>query len=488
MGFGPLSSFGAFGSGAGQLNFPWGVTVGPKGTAYVAETENHRVSLFDAEGGFDFAIGEDVRPAGGDTCTATTGCRPGSAFGSSEALSGPVGTALGPEGRLFVSDIGKDRITVYNSVGTFQYGFGSSHLHEPRGIEFDQSGLLHVASSGDNRIDVFTPGGAFIRGIGKDVGPGGADVCTEESSCQPGSADGSAGAMNRPQDVAFGPAGELIVANSGNSRIDVFAADGSFLRAFGKEVNPGSGDKDICTGASGCQAGTPGATAGAFAAPSAIAADAAGNVYVADHSNNRVSVARLDGTFVLAFGEGVIDGASLFQICTATSGCQIGGSGTIPGATSAPSGVAVDCRGAVYVSERASGFARVERFGEPGTAPAPCLAATAAPTGEPDAAKPPSNRFRFAGLVKNRRNGSAVLFVRVPGPGRLILKGRGVRRLVRGAPGAMRVRLPVRPKVRLRHFLKQHGKGRIRVEVTFMPFGGEPMTLEKPIVLKRRRD
>jgi DNA-binding beta-propeller fold protein YncE len=455
MGFGPLSSFGAFGAGAGQLNFPWGVAIGPDGTVYVAEVENHRVSVFDAEGRFDFAIGEGVRPSGGDTCTATTGCQAGSQLGSNEALAGPAGVALGPAGRLFVSDIGRGRVTVYNSVGTFQFGFGVGLLDEPFGIEFDRSGFLHVANAGDNRLDVFTPDGDFVRAIGKDVGPGGADVCTEESSCQPGMADGTAGAMSRPQDVAFGPAGELIVADSGNRRIDVFAADGSFLRAFGKGVNPGGGG-DVCT--TECQEGTSGAELGAFAAPAGVATDAAGRVFVADRVNNRVSVSGFDGSAPSAFD-----------------------------AASEPFGVALDCRGAVYVTEASAGFARVERFGETGTAPAPCLAPTAAGSGEPDAARPPSNRFRFSGLLKNRRNGSAVLFVRVPGPGRLLLKGRGVRRLARGVPRAQRMRLPVRPKVRLRRFLKRHGKGRIRVEVTFTPVGGEPRTLEKLIVLKRRR-
>lgn len=100
---------------------------------------------------------------------------------------------------------------------------------------------------------------------------------------------------------------------------------------------------------------------------------------------------------------------------------------------------------------------------------------------------PGVGKIRFSGLKLNRRNGSAVLFVRVAGPGRVILKGRGVRRLSRGAPRAKVVRLPVKPKVRLKRFVKRHGKGRIRVEVTFRPVGGEPRTIEKPIVLRRRR-
>jgi len=78
-----------------------------------------------------------------------------------------------------------------------------------------------------------------------------------------------------------------------------------------------------------------------------------------------------------------------------------------------------------------------------------------------------------------------VLFVRVSEPGRVILHGRGVRRLGRGAPQAKVVALPVKPKVRLRRYLKQHGKGRIRVEATFKPTAAEPRTLEKAIVLRR---
>jgi DNA-binding beta-propeller fold protein YncE len=456
--FEPLSNFGSFGSGAGQLNSPRGVTIGPDGMAYVADIENHRVSVFAADGSFVQAMGKDVRPGGGDICTPATGCKAGIASSSPQGLTVPIGVALGPEGRLFVSEANNNRVGVYDPNGTFNYLFGTTHLHEPQGIQFDHSGLLYVANWGDNRIDVFTPGGAFVRGIGKEVNPGGGNVCTEETGCQAGpSVDHSAGSMEGPEDVAFGPAGELLVADPGNDRIDVFAPDGSFLRAFGKEVNSGSGDPDVCT--TDCQSGVSGSGDGAFAGPSGVAADAAGNIYVADRLNERISVSRVDGSFVNAFGVA----AQSF-------------------------GVTLDCRGAVYASEASSGFARVERFGEPGA-----LSPSCAPTKQEQelivdpGVKLPSNKFHFAGLVKNRGNGSAVLYVRVPGPGKVSLKGRGFRRLSRTARRAMRVRLPVKPKVRLRHFLKQHGKGRIRVAVTFTPTGGIPRTLEKVIVLRRHR-
>lgn len=459
--FGPLSSFGAFGGAGGELNGPRGVAVAEDGTAYVAESGGDRVSAFGPDGTFLGVIGVG-------------------------ALSGPVGVAIGPEGNVFVSDTGNDRIAVYLPEGDFVRSFGNTVLEEPLGIEFDGAGLLHVADAANARIDVFMTSGRFVIGIGKDVALGGTgDACTPATDCNAGVADGSAGAMGRPQDVAFGPDGELVVADLDNRRVDVFAPDGSFLRAFGKEVNPGAGDKDVCT--SECQAGAVGDEAGAVESPSAVAVDAAGDVYVADRLNNRVSVSRLDGDFVRAFGKGVVSGGSTFQICNGTTGCQAGGTGTGAGAISEPNGIAFDCRGAVHVAEEGPGFARVERFGEPGTLAPSCLAP---PSLEPIAAlasRPPSNRFRFVGLIKNRRNGSAVLFVRVPGPGKLFLWGRGVRRKRRIAQRAKTVQLPVKPKIPLKRFLKQHGRGRIRVNVGFEPTGGEAREREKVIVLKRRK-
>jgi hypothetical protein len=100
---------------------------------------------------------------------------------------------------------------------------------------------------------------------------------------------------------------------------------------------------------------------------------------------------------------------------------------------------------------------------------------------------PRSPGIRFDGLRLNRRSGRAAIFVRVGGPGRLILHGRGVRRLARVAKRErQRVRLPIRPKVRLMRYLKRHGKAKIRVDVTFKPDGGIPKTIEKVVVLRRK--
>jgi hypothetical protein len=349
------------------------------------------------------------------------------------------------------------------------------------GLDFNDAGRLFVADHGQHRVAVFNSAGAFIRAFGKNVtNTGEAGVCTVV--CFAGETGFEAGEMDLPTDVAVGPGGEAAVADVDNRRIDAFTAEGTFLRAFGKEVNPSGGD--VCTSVSGCQQGLEGDDYRALAFPRAVEFDAAGDLYVSDYENARVAQFELDGTFLRAFGEGVADGASSFQVCTQLIGCQAGGLSGAPGSIQFPHGIALDCRGAVHVVEQDFDFSRVERFGELGTQP--CIELS---TDDDDEffTSLPSNRFRFARLVKNRNNGRAVLFVRVPGPGRVILHGRGFRRLARSAPRATIIRLPVKPKVRLRIFLRRHHKARIRLNVTFKPVGGTPHTREKVVVLRKRR-
>jgi DNA-binding beta-propeller fold protein YncE len=509
--FEPLSNAGSFGEAAGQLDEPWGVAIGADGASYVAEYGNNRVSVFAADGTFLRAIGKEVGLGGEDVCTAATGCREGLYSDASGGMAAPKGLAFGPEGNLFVADAGNDRIDVFTPAGAFLYAFGlgvnlgagnpdvcttechdggsgakAGEMDEAAGMAFDAAGLLYFADNGNHRIDVFDPAGGFVRAFGKDVKlGGGADTCTAVTDCKKGEASGLAGAMRYPEGIGFGPGGLLAVADTENHRVDVFTAAGAFVRAFGKEVNPGVGD--ICT--SSCQEGEQDDLAGALSIPIGIAADTAGALYVSDRENRRVNQFSFDGAFTRAFGEGVLDGAAEFQICTGS--CQEGAHGFTAGSVLEPEGLAVDCRGAVHVAEEETTFARIGRFGDAGTAAPPCPEPIVEPISAPAPVVPlvrlPSNRIRFSGLRRNLRNGTAVLFVRVPGPGRVILHGRGIRRIARVARRVKRLRLPIKPKVRLKRFLKRHRKGAIRAKVTFRPNGGVARTIEKRVVLKRKR-
>jgi sugar lactone lactonase YvrE len=372
-------------------------------------------------------------------------------FGSGPGqLSAPKQVVLDSSGNLYVADRGNDRISVFAGDGAFLRTFGGAQLFQPGDVALEGSGKAFVADSGHDRVAVFGSSGEFLFAFGTPALNDPAGLVVDGSTVYVADRGNERIAVFdtagtplapiepafsfSPRDVIVGIDGNLYVADFTNTRIDVFSPVGTFLRSFG-EVGLGALD-----------------------GPVALAPDGSGGIYVADQEGERVE----------HFSEG---------------GGFLGGFAGEPNVA----GVAAACGGNVFAVEESVSIARVVRFGEPGTPPPPCAEATRE---EPIAApvlKLPSNKFHFAGLVKKRSNGFAVLYVRVPGPGKVSLTGRGFRRLTRTARQATTVGLPVKPKVRLRHFLKQHGKGRIRAVVTFTPTGGIPRTLEKVIVLRRHR-
>ncbi len=82
---------------------------------------------------------------------------------------------------------------------------------------------------------------------------------------------------------------------------------------------------------------------------------------------------------------------------------------------------------------------------------------------------------RLGKLKRNTRRGTAKLLVHVPGPGRLTLRGKGVRRhrpARAASPG--KVRLLIRAKGRKKKTLLNRGKVKLKVKVAYTPSGGLP--------------
>jgi hypothetical protein len=154
------------------------------------------------------------------------------------------------------------------------------------------------------------------------------------------------------------PAGSVYVVDSVNNRMQQFSADGSFIRAFGKEVDQATGG-DVCTALSGdiCKAGVAGEPAGSFSAPQNVAVDqSTGAVYVSDQNNRRVDVFSATGSFEGAIGWNVnlTNPAEEVQFCTVATGCKAGVAGGAAGQLSnlKYSGVAVDPRDShLYVAD-----------------------------------------------------------------------------------------------------------------------------------------
>ena len=91
---------------------------------------------------------------------------------------------------------------------------------------------------------------------------------------------GNHGQFLRPYGIACDSTGKVYVADTGNDRIQVFTAEGTFVRMFGR----------CCQGREELDE------------PCGVAVDTSGMVYVSEEGNSRVSVFTSDGQFVTSFG------------------------------------------------------------------------------------------------------------------------------------------------------------------------------------------
>ena len=91
-----VGKFGTLGSGRDQLNNPHGLTTDLNGFTIVADTNNHRVSIFDKEGSCFHCFGSI-----------------GSANGQ---FNTPLGIAVSPNGSIYISDYGNKRIQIFPTI------------------------------------------------------------------------------------------------------------------------------------------------------------------------------------------------------------------------------------------------------------------------------------------------------------------------------------------------------------------------------------
>jgi len=181
-----------------------------------------------------------------------------------------------------------------------------ARFHFPRGMSVDARGDVFVSESGNHKIRKITPEG---------------EVSTLAGSGASGFADGagSQAQFDKPSGIAIDGVGNLYVADGGNHRI--------------RKVTPGG---VVTTLAGSMQGYADGVGAEAkFSEPRGVAVDGAGNVYVADSSNNRIRKIDPKGMVTTLAGStyGDADGvgsAAQFYI---------------------PTGVGVDATGTVYVTD-----------------------------------------------------------------------------------------------------------------------------------------
>lgn len=218
------------------------------------------------------------------------------------------------KGRIFVSDTVERAIHVFDVPRSAYWridGADKGSFGRPLGLAVDSEGNLYVADIERRGVFVFDRDGHYLRTIGgslKDferltsvavdsernrlyaVDIGGVqsdrhrvrvyDSRTGEHLSDIGRRGIEKGLFNLPRDVAIGKDGRLYVVDGGNFRVQVFDASGKFLFAFGKV----------------------GKQVGDFSRPKEIAADRDGNIYVADAAFGNFQVFGPEGEILMFVG------------------------------------------------------------------------------------------------------------------------------------------------------------------------------------------
>src|SRR5262249_8824576 len=148
-----------------QLRFPIGVAVAPDGSLYIADTYNNRIRRVAPDGLITTVAGNGTNGSGGDGGPAIQA-----------QLNEPFGIAVGPDGSLYIAERQNSRIrrvspdgiiTTIVGDGTFGYSGDSgpafqAHLDSPYDVAIGPDGSLYIADVGNNRIRRVEPA---LRGL-----------------------------------------------------------------------------------------------------------------------------------------------------------------------------------------------------------------------------------------------------------------------------------------------------------------------------------
>ena len=248
-----------------QLSVPEGVAVDGAGNLYIADTGNSRIRKVDSTGVI-------TTVAGGGGASLGVGVPAIQA-----QLFSPRDVTVDRDSNLYIADnviLKIDSAGIITTVtGTIEiYGGGHSALGLgfPTGMAMDGAGNLYVASTGHRVIRKIDPAGIVttvagiyephVFGWGGFSGDGG--PATEAR-------------LSVPEGVAVDGAGNLYIADTGNSRIRKVDSAGIITTVAGTEESGFSGD------------GGPAVQARLYE-PRGMATDGAGNLYIADTVNHRI--------------------------------------------------------------------------------------------------------------------------------------------------------------------------------------------------------
>jgi hypothetical protein len=243
---------------------PEGVTVDQTGNLFIAGSLA-RIRMVDTNGRIITVAGNGSSGFSGDGGPATNA----QLRSITTSVSGVVSDGLG---NLFISDTGNCRVrkvdtngiitTVAGTNSPFYSGDGGPATNAgicPEGIAMDRFGNLFIADTYNNRIRKVNTNGTIttVAGTGSTSGPLGDGGAATNAS------------LYKPEGVAIDSFGDLLIADTVNSRIRKVDTNGTITTVAGTNSAGYSGD-----GGS--------AVAARLDQPSRVIPDAFGNLFIAD--------------------------------------------------------------------------------------------------------------------------------------------------------------------------------------------------------------
>ena len=240
-------------------------------------------------------------------------------LGGAARFDQPSGVATDEANNIYVSDSANTirKITPSGLVTTLagtaglpgaSNGLGTNaQFNSPSGLAVDMIGNVYVADSGNHLIRKISALGEVTTLAGS---PG-----------QPGSADGANGVarFNNPEGVTVDAAGNIYVADTFNNTVRKITADGVVTTLAGDPSRYGYGD------GKGDNA--------QFASPLGLASDTTGIIYVADSGNNAVRKVTPDGMVTTLAGNpsryGFTDGTGIGAEFFSPQGVAVDSAGNI---------------------------------------------------------------------------------------------------------------------------------------------------------------
>tara|TARA_R110002050_G_scaffold118625_3_gene236150 strand:+ start:59199 stop:60266 length:1068 start_codon:yes stop_codon:yes gene_type:complete len=249
---------------------------------------------------------------------STSGYLDGEGFNAQ--FGGPFAVAVDGHGNVYVADYFNHKIRKITSTGVVTTLAGSTRgfadgkstdakFSAPSGISVSKDGYVYVADTYNNKIRKITPNGIVSTLAGSTLG----NLDGIPETCK----------FNRPSDVAVDIDGNVYVADQFNHSIRKIWHFGYVTTLAGSTQGFANGIGEEAK----------------FSLPKRITVDTYGNVFVADHSNNKVRKIAPNG-----------------HVKTIA--------GNTDGELSHPYGIAIDNKGVVYVGDNSTKIHTISRSGE----------------------------------------------------------------------------------------------------------------------------